>query len=313
MQATELAAKHYLQSGSAHLDQRDFDGAVQAFKAGLELAPHSAEIYHNLGIAYRTRDRFREAVGAFTQAIDLQAEYPEAHYGLADALFKSGSIQESICHFQTAISLCPPDAEDALLTLHYNLGAALYKAEEKSEAVEHWRKALQIDPGFLRSHAAIADALISCGDMRGAAFHVDILARLNPDSAPAREEAIALYKEVLEQERRSPRLISIAAAQSEIDSLLVQAANRETDFGLLLLKLECCHVRCEESRRVARSGSAKAGAVIGGTVGLLGGPLGVAAGAFIGAKFFGGSNDRRDVWSPVFDSISLLKARLLLG
>lgn len=222
-------------------------------------------------------------------------------------------MQESIGHFQAALSLCPPEAEDALLTLHYNLGVAFSRVGRESDAVTQWRKAIQIDPGFTGSHSAIANALLSRGDVRDAAFYLDIIARLHPDSVVARQEAIAVYKEALKEERRSPGLISVAAAQSEVDSLLVQAASRETDFAVLLLKLECCQVRCIESRKVDRNDLARGGAVAGGIMGLLGGPLGIAAGAYIGARIFGGSANGRDAWSPVLDSISVLKARLLPG
>ncbi len=311
--ADELAAKCQLERGIASAEQGDFHGAVQAFERGLALTPRSAEIYHNLGIAYSAGEQFSDAIDAFTQAIALQAEYPEAHYGLADALFRSGNMQESIGQFQAALSLCPPEATEALLTLRYNLGVAFSRVGKESDAAQQWRKAIQVDPGFTGSHSAIAGVLLSRGDVRGAAFYLDIIARLHPDSAPARQEAIAVYTEVLKEERRSPGLISLAAAKSEVDSLLVQAASLETDCAVLLLKLECCQVRCVESRKVTRNNCAKGGAVAGGIMGVLGGPLGIAAGAYIGARIFGGSENGRDEWSPVLDSLSGLKAKLLLG
>ncbi len=64
--------------------------ALDAFKEGLRLDPHNAELHADMGHAYGLLDLWNAAVDSFRQAIRIKPDYAKAHFGLGFAYLALG-------------------------------------------------------------------------------------------------------------------------------------------------------------------------------------------------------------------------------
>ena len=75
--------------------KHDYEGAIAAFKAAIQLAPHEGVHYMNLGNAFR--GNWDEAIAAYQQAIRLKPDEAKIRWQLALALEKKGASDEGLC------------------------------------------------------------------------------------------------------------------------------------------------------------------------------------------------------------------------
>jgi len=74
---------------------RGFD-SLKANQKAVEIDPHDAESYYNLGVSLQALDRLDEAKKTYTQAIAIQFDFSEAHSNLGEILLKEGRHKEGL-------------------------------------------------------------------------------------------------------------------------------------------------------------------------------------------------------------------------
>ena len=87
--------------------------AVELLSRAAALAPTSAEIHNNLGVAHKTLGHWDAAVQAFQQAITLDATYAVAYFNLADLAETLGQLDTAATFFQRSWELDATDDECA--------------------------------------------------------------------------------------------------------------------------------------------------------------------------------------------------------
>ena len=135
--------------GVALLNQNQPDQAVAHLQAALESAPLTTEpqykpqtICYNLGQARMKQGRFAEAAVHLTESLRLNPTYAEAHYLLALALACQGRIEETVEHYDRAVTLQP--AIDSSVALHELLAENYAKAGRREEAIRSAEHALRL-------------------------------------------------------------------------------------------------------------------------------------------------------------------------
>ena len=98
--------------GKILLKQGKASEAVPFLEKTIETAPGFDEAYYNLGEAYVSMTMFREAELRFRKALQLNGKNWKAHNSLGLLLAQSGNTAEAVSHFNTALSLSPPELED---------------------------------------------------------------------------------------------------------------------------------------------------------------------------------------------------------
>ena len=137
--------------GYGYAQKKDYDKAVEAYKAAIEVKPSYAEAYSGLANVYNSQHKFDEATAASTKASELSgggAAGGAAGGGSADSLFNqgvilwnAGKIPEAKKQFEAAIALNPNHAES-----HYQLAMALVNENNLSGAATEFETYLKLAP-----------------------------------------------------------------------------------------------------------------------------------------------------------------------
>ncbi len=178
----------HLTIGSASVDQADFDGAVAAYAARLDVNPNNAEAHRQLGEVYFLQGRDVDALAEHSVAAWLMPASAKAHAGRGHALLRLRQNGAAAAAFQRAIALGEEQAE-----LRYGLGTALVRAGQKEEGLRQ----LEI------SQRLRADSVA-----RGQRdFQIDALRRAAAEERAAgrHAQAVSLFGDALALDPSSPR------------------------------------------------------------------------------------------------------------
>lgn len=115
----------------------DAVGAAESARHVIDLLPHSAEAWGQLGDALVRQQNFTEAASAFAEAFRRDPDSFWALHNLAQTHARLGRRDQAMEEFRRAIQLKPRFGPAWL-----GLGQLLEQAGRKSEAEEHYRKAL---------------------------------------------------------------------------------------------------------------------------------------------------------------------------
>jgi tetratricopeptide (TPR) repeat protein len=117
----------YIQLGTWFGDHRQYNCAVEAFRAGLKLEPGSAQLYYLVGLS----------------------------------LFSSGHADDAVSQLQQSIQLIPE-----VLKPHLILAMAFDQLHRMPEADAEWEAALKIDPRSIEAFDGLAKSLLAEGNYR---------------------------------------------------------------------------------------------------------------------------------------------------
>ena len=138
----EKEAEFWFQRG-LELEERGapIEETIEAYQKSVQLNPHAAGAWVNLGtIHYRMR-RYRDAEKFYTQAIEADSGYPLAHFNLGNLYDEEGRLDKAEEFYKAALRLNPQYAD-----AHFNLALLCERRGETLKAVHHWKTYLKLDP-----------------------------------------------------------------------------------------------------------------------------------------------------------------------
>jgi tetratricopeptide (TPR) repeat protein len=105
----------YLDKGSRHLAQGQFDEAIAAYTKVIELDPGYALAYSNRGEAYYSIGEYDKAIADYTKAIELDPEFWLAYYRRGLAYESKGEYEKAASDYEKVIEMAtdPGLVEDA--------------------------------------------------------------------------------------------------------------------------------------------------------------------------------------------------------
>jgi tetratricopeptide (TPR) repeat protein len=131
----------YMRASGLDEDPDTFDEAEGLYKKAIELDPHLAIAYTNLGnIRFRRGDE-AGAEQLYRKALEMDDRQPEAHYNLGYVMLERGYASRAVVYFEAAIKADPKFAD-----AHFNLAMAQEALGDKQRARVHWKKYLEIEP-----------------------------------------------------------------------------------------------------------------------------------------------------------------------
>jgi Flp pilus assembly protein TadD len=153
--------------------------AVDCFKHALVLAPQSAKVENNLGLAYEGLNRTDDAVAAYRQAIAWQAadskgkpsEQPLVN--LAIVLIHRAELTEALSLLQRAVAIAPGDPR-----IHEQLGQLYLQQGNFSEAEKSLEIATRLDPQKSNLHFLLGQAYRHLGRQQEAKAQFEEASRL---------------------------------------------------------------------------------------------------------------------------------------
>jgi tetratricopeptide (TPR) repeat protein len=124
-----------------HVADREYDAAIEAYRAVLNIDPRHTAALNNMGSALLDLGRFVEAERHFRGALSIDPDFVEAHRNLGDVLRLRGYLGESETSLRRAIKL-KPNSLDALCSL----GLTLTSLGATHDAKGRFRKVLKSKP-----------------------------------------------------------------------------------------------------------------------------------------------------------------------
>ncbi len=164
----EDASKHSTMKGRFEKGRelytaKQYDQAVEEFKAAAELDATQHVIFANLAETYKNLRKYDEAGQSYAKALELLAAKPDPateasyHMNLALIYAMGGKMTEALAETETSTKLNPATGSKAF----YNLGATLVNTGKPSEAVDAFKKATEVDPKNADAHYQLGICLMA--------------------------------------------------------------------------------------------------------------------------------------------------------
>ena len=146
--------------GSANMSLGRLELASKNFLRVIELNPHHANAFSNLGVVLESHGKLYDAMEAYKKAILLKPEYYVTYFNLGNVLKKLGKLNESIRAYNKALSINPNYAE-----AYNNKGSAFEKKENLTEAIIAYNKALSLSPNYAEAYNNIGNIYKKQGEL----------------------------------------------------------------------------------------------------------------------------------------------------
>lgn len=153
------------------------DLAIAEFEKIVALEPKDVDDRMVLGQLYTVKHEPKKAEEQFKIAQDIEPDSEEVVLNLARLYAESGDIE----HSAKVIEAVP--ATDRSSKMEFALGAAYDQLKRPKDAIAAYKRAADIEPGDVHTMNALAQALLSDGQLDEALKVYRDLAQANPDDA----------------------------------------------------------------------------------------------------------------------------------
>ena len=182
-QADVLATVNVHESrGVQALGAGDWQGAVAAFRQGLEITPGDEALRHRLATALYGAGDEQAGIRELEALLVQNPSYAKAYVTLGRIFNVNGRYREAADRFSAALKIDPLTPE-----AHSGLGEALRVSGQPAAALPHYRRAIDLDPAAVEPWIGGAMALISTRRTADAREWLARADRVHPDQPKLRE------------------------------------------------------------------------------------------------------------------------------
>lgn len=136
-------ADDFLQKGNLFRQQKNYDSALEAYFAAINLEPDSYKGHYHLGLTFCLQGNNCEAEKYYKRAINLNSEAWETYHNLGDLNQNRHDLSTAIYYYQQSIQ----KNSNSHWSFN-NLGKVLEKQGELDKAIEYYQKAIKLVPDF---------------------------------------------------------------------------------------------------------------------------------------------------------------------
>lgn len=208
--------------------------ASQLWRHAVELSPHYAQAWFNLGLFYEKRSQWDEAERHYLQAVECDPQNLDTLLLLSNLLMLQMRASDAERWLQQALTIAPEDAQ-----ANNNLGLALAGRKQFEAAEQHYRRAMASDANNKAAYINLGVLLVATGRQQEAeAIYATVLAA-EPNNVRALTNSALLLenqKRPQEAEVRYRKALEYAPDSVEILSNLanlLSAQRRETEAETL--------------------------------------------------------------------------------
>jgi len=212
----EVSPKNYLAHnnlGSALMEAKELDKAVEHFKASVALYPGNVFAQNNLAMGLLQLGKMAEALQCVRTALQFSPDNSFALVVLGRLCMLQGQVDEAVSHFRHAIRLNPDNVgrmdvylflgqalmtqgrlEEAAQQLveetrlapdfpdgHYQLGIVFGRLQRWPEAAVSLERAVELSPKNLTYQCDLARALFEMGELQRSARQYEKASEIRPD------------------------------------------------------------------------------------------------------------------------------------
>ncbi len=172
------------------LEQGNVTQTITHYERAIQLGLETAEVYHDLGIAYMQNRDGENALKQFHRALEIDPNLPESLVMLGTLYAASSAFEASETHYQQAIALAPETAM-AYHGLAYLYGRHGHNLEK---AIDLARHAAELSPNSAAYHNTLSWLCYKVGKYDEAVVAILKAIELAPDNP--------IYREGLEEIRQ---------------------------------------------------------------------------------------------------------------
>ena len=157
----------------------DYAQSTDLYLRAIAAGGASAEVYNNLGVAYRAAGDLTRARDAYQRALQLDPRHAGSWSNLGVIMDALGDSDQATAAYQRALEFDPSNAPAKVnLARHYHAGKLLADARRLFE------EALRFDPLLAEAHYGLARVLEDQGDRAGAILHYQNFLSTHADRFP---------------------------------------------------------------------------------------------------------------------------------
>jgi tetratricopeptide (TPR) repeat protein len=170
--------------GYALYGMKDFEGAADAAREGLEDDPHSMNLLYLLSLAEDRRGRLAEAERAVLGALEQDPDDPQLLTQYADVLMHGGALDKA----ERVLGLAAASDPDSVDVLEARISLAYLRGSDR-EAKRLSEELLSIDPESIRGQHMLGVFDMSRGRAASAADRYGEIVRADPTNQRIADEA----------------------------------------------------------------------------------------------------------------------------
>ncbi|HSJ54516.1 MAG TPA: tetratricopeptide repeat protein [Anaerolineae bacterium] len=140
--AQPASAQEFFQVGNQHARVGEFEEAISAYQAALELEPDHVSAMTNLGVAYYNNGQLDEAVSEYLKALAVSPDDEAIHSNLAAAYVQQGKLEEALASYTRALEI-----EPTLSQAYFGLGVVYMQMEQTEDAIQAFENFQKYDNG----------------------------------------------------------------------------------------------------------------------------------------------------------------------
>jgi len=197
------------------------DKAIAEFERIVSLQPSSVEDRMVLGQLYNVKHQPQKAEEQFKAAQAINPESEDVVLNLARIYADSGNLQQAAKVIESV-----PES-DRTPRMEFSLGATYDQLKKPQQAIAAFQRAADMDPGDLRTINALAQALLSNGQLDEALKQYEALAKADPQNA----DALVHISEIQRRQGKYQDALATIRKARKIDPKNLEAGYNE---GLLL-------------------------------------------------------------------------------
>ena len=154
-QTNQLELNNLLLKGKQHVEEQDYDQALETYQQAATLDRQNSQIFSGIGYVQTLRKDYDAAVAAYKQAIALAPNEPKLYYALGYSLGNAGENLAAAKAYEKAIELEPDNIQN-----HLGLGVVLLREREYDRAIEAYYRVLALAPDNEQAYKIVSSILI---------------------------------------------------------------------------------------------------------------------------------------------------------
>ena len=130
--------------GEALVKKRDYDGAIVAYTAAIDLVPDNAGHFNMRGLAYSSKGEDERALADYAQSSKLQPNFSSPYNNRALIFMRQGDLQRALNELDSAVRLANNDA--SRYNHRFNRGRVQTYRKQYDAALADFAEAKKINP-----------------------------------------------------------------------------------------------------------------------------------------------------------------------
>ena len=133
----------YFRRGTVHLNNKQFNLAVECLNESIKLNGNFAPAYNIRGVSYAELKRYEDSINDYNKAIELNPDFLEVYNNLGNVYSNSNKHNEAITYYNKAIEFNPNNPD-----VYFNRGTTYDDLKQYDMAINDYNKAIELNPNY---------------------------------------------------------------------------------------------------------------------------------------------------------------------